>query len=371
MTIYLLLMTIILYLGFRYNVNNGRQIKKLYIIVAFSMLALVAALRSYHVGIDTAQFYRAYSIIGKLDWSQSSSVRYEFGFFALCKLLNYISSDPQLLVVVTSIFVCFSVGRFIYRHSENVVFSTYLYIAFNTYAMHLNVMRQAIAVAIILLGIDFLTSNRSKDTLKYCLIVLAASQFHISALVALLPLFLRKIKYNDKTLIIVCAVSICTFAVLPTIVNITAIVLPIVGKYMLSKFGQSNYFAAVINLSICFLVLLYGLFFCKARKFAVIRGIPVPVEKQIDFGLTAYMLSLNFLFLTLAVRMTFMGRLSQYFTIFYITWIPNITRSISDKRSRIIAGLLIFLLTMGYFVIVAVFRPEWYGVVPYEFFWNA
>ena len=119
-------------------IKKEKKYKKIYLIVSFILLAGIAALRTKNVGIDTLQFHDAYLRIGYLDWTELTTERYEIGFSVLCKLLNYITANPQILISFTAIFINFSVVRFIYKNSNDVVFSILLYILLNFYFSYMN-----------------------------------------------------------------------------------------------------------------------------------------------------------------------------------------------------------------------------------------
>ena len=105
--------------------------KNVYLVISFMLLAGIAAIRTENVGVDTPQYYRAYLRISNLNWSELITERYEIGFTILCKGLSYITSNPQLLIAITAIFINFSVIRFIYKYFDASVFIILLYILLN------------------------------------------------------------------------------------------------------------------------------------------------------------------------------------------------------------------------------------------------
>ena len=195
MFIYIIVMFLILSIGLFFNVNKSYKLGKYYLIFIFSILTLLSALRNISVGVDTSQYYEAYKLIGTIEWNELDKLRYEIGFSLLCKVLNYISSNPQLLLIVTSIFINSSVGLFIYRNSNNVVLSSFIFITYNLYFNYMNIMRQAIAIAIVLFAYEYL---KNKKIIKYSILVLIASLFHTSSIICLLFIIFSKVKYDKK-----------------------------------------------------------------------------------------------------------------------------------------------------------------------------
>lgn len=372
-------MTIIIAVGCFFKVNSTKTKQLVFLIFVFTILAITASLRSYNVGIDTEQFCRNYMIINAVGWENSSALRYEFGFFALCKILNYISTNPQLLITVSSCFICFSVGRFIYKNSNDVIFSSFLFISLNIFSMYLNVMRQAIAIAIILFAIEFLKKPNIKNIIIYILIVILAMQFHNSAIVMIIPLFFTRLKYTNISFIATIIASAASFVLSSFLWNIMIKLFPSYSEYSNSVFTESNYFAAAINALICIFILISGLAFAgknirsqKETK-ALLINFETPGNNGkliLSYDINAYLLSFALIFLVLAMRMTLFNRFSIYFTIFYITWIPNIAQSMTIKKDKAFLTFILTVFTLAYFLVVAIFRPEWYGVIPYQFFWE-
>lgn len=128
MAIYLGIIVFTVLLGIIINANETDNKRKFYIVVIFSLITLFSALRSRNVGADTEQFVSMYNVIRSLPWERLNELRYEWGYMILCKLLSYISSSPQLLLIVSSVFISWAVGRFIYKNSTDVVMSIYIYI---------------------------------------------------------------------------------------------------------------------------------------------------------------------------------------------------------------------------------------------------
>jgi capsular polysaccharide biosynthesis protein len=172
MAIYIIVLIFEIIFGLLLSVNKKENSKKIFIIITFVILTIVAGIRTKDVGTDTEQYYRAYKRIGTYTSINSAfNERYEKGFVILCYGLNKISSDPQILIFITSAFINFCVLRFIYRNSNNLVYSVYLYITLNFYFSYMNIMRQAVAIGFLLLAFENL---KSKKYVKYFLEILLA-----------------------------------------------------------------------------------------------------------------------------------------------------------------------------------------------------
>ena len=133
MLIYLVQLILILILGIFMKPSKSDSKKKLFLFCAFVILCFVACLRDYTVGYDTKQYVTAFNKASSLTLSNFSYLRYEYGFTFLLWLLSKISSNWQILLIITSLFINFSVLRFIEKNSDNPFFSVLIYILLNFY----------------------------------------------------------------------------------------------------------------------------------------------------------------------------------------------------------------------------------------------
>lgn len=366
MVIYIVMILIIGIVDFFFYVNNNEKNKRNYLIFFFGMTAIVSGLRAYTIGRDTDQYYRAYERIAQVDWNSFYLFRYELGFTAVCKALSYISREPQFLLIITSLFFAYSTGRFVYKNSCNVILSSYLFISLNIFAVYLNLMRQAIALSIILFGIECL---KEKKYIRFALFVLIASLFHQSAILVLLIIFFVKLKYSKMSFPIILVASVAGYLLFNKLFTIAVKILGKYGGYEDSVFASSNYFGMVFNVLICLSILLFGLFFHNKAKDYLQKPNKLEV-KTLSYDFIAYMISISLFCYISGTRMYILTRLTPYFYIYYLIWIPMAFESINNKKVKVLVLHSIIVLTLAYFFIVAVFRPEWHGIIPYKFFWQ-
>jgi hypothetical protein len=101
MIIYIFMILYIGIFGLLFDIDKNYKIKQIYLFIFFGVIAIISSLRAYTIGVDTAQFYNAYKLISYTDWDYLDLFRYEYGFTVLCKILSYISKDPQMLLIFT------------------------------------------------------------------------------------------------------------------------------------------------------------------------------------------------------------------------------------------------------------------------------
>lgn len=343
----------------------------------FFAVFLFMGLRSAEVGNDSAQFYQAYMRIQGIPWAEYSAERYEWGFFALCKLLGILCPHPQAIFLFTSLVFTASLFRFIQMYSHNAALSCLLFLFLNLWAVYMNLMRQILALCIVLYAAGYLLEGMK---FRFCLGVFAASLFHRSAWVCLVMLFFCSRKFSAKTIMVFIPLSVLCFWQYERIFSLAVILLNRYSGYRDSEqFGGSNYFGMVINACVCLGILLYGIII-RIRKEA---GIPeaLPADFQI------YMLLCCLFCYILGMRMYILSRLTPYFTVFYLSWLGEAEPFVKMKKIPLLSAhtnqpnallkriyplepYLIVLFSAAYFCVIHLFRPEWQGVVPYRFFWQ-
>ena len=102
----------------------AKRHKKIYVVSCFVLLILVAGLRNYSIGIDLERHYaRNFSIIANTDWKNLSKFTYvggyDMGFVVFCKFISYLSSDPQCLIMISSIITFGLIGRYM-LHDDGI-----------------------------------------------------------------------------------------------------------------------------------------------------------------------------------------------------------------------------------------------------------
>ena len=193
MTIYLVALFGLMLYGACKNHNTTIRRRKIYTFVAFACLALIAMLRSYNVGRDLqSHYYKTFLRVVNMDWNNLFTLGYENGYLVFYKLISMFTDNGQWMIAIHALFVIGITGWFIYRNSENVVMSTFLFITTNTWFMYMTMMRQAMAVCIVLIALEIWKRKdwKIKRYVLYVAIVILAMQFHSSAFIAFfMPIF--------------------------------------------------------------------------------------------------------------------------------------------------------------------------------------
>ncbi len=346
--------------------------RRVFATVSCLLLVFFAACRAPEVGRDTALFLDVFEKLSGRSFfdAQVFSSWVEPGFRVLCWLVAQLTENGQWLIVVTAVIINVSVSIFIYRHAKNVYLAFFLYLTMMLYPFYFNIMRQALAISVLLFAWGFFKKRRY---LRYTLLVLLAASFHTSALLFLLCPLLTLIPVNKKNLRVLLPVTaglalLGALLVRPIIRLITTLV-PRYADYEPTTFGALYCFLAVF-----LAVTAYGIY----RLYFAKNAISVPTEKgrlDEDGFLTLMML----MGVVLAAMMTQFGqlqRLFNYFEVLYLLWLPRVVPAAyfhEEKRHIAFPVMLIAVLfgAMAYFLVILFLRSAlWYDALPYRFFWQ-
>lgn len=165
------------------------------------ILVFILTIRGIEVGTDYVSYLDIYRDIGINGYYGYPEPLYGYLTF----IFNVLGASFELFQCLLSILfftLCIIVARQYVTNQNLFLFFLYA-LLFIFYFMNIN--RQILAVSVIFLGYHFLYKKRY---FGYCLCVLSATLLHYSALVAILVLFVLKIKINRKYLFISLIISL-------------------------------------------------------------------------------------------------------------------------------------------------------------------
>lgn len=177
----------------KFNFKGKKIIYLLLVVVALIIPSILAGMRDYSIGTDVLTygniwFERALTNSFELytNWATSSSIGY------LYAVTNYIVaqhfSDPHYFYFVYNLLENIVIFIAIYRNRDivNIPLGMVTYYLF-FYNLFLNILRQGMALSLVLLSISFI---RRKQYIRYGVTILVALQFHNTAIIGIAPLLI-------------------------------------------------------------------------------------------------------------------------------------------------------------------------------------
>lgn len=362
MTIYLVQILIIGFLGIIIRPDKTLLRRKRFIYLSFIILALVSSIRAYSVGADTSDYVWMFNYY---ESQPGHYTRIEWGFLLYLKILKLISSNPQIMLIASSI-ICIGIACFIiYKLSPNPVMSMILYILMGLYFSQMNTMRQSLAISFTSIAFYLILEyeRKAKPLIISILIMLLAVSFHTIAVVAFIPYFIILVKIKQdpiteqtvgKLISRAIIVALLCFAGYPLVLQITLELFPSYSGYFSGTWSDANYFGSLFNTLIILAFAVAGAIVFRKR---------IPDKKQY---LSIIMISFALIFYFLSMRMEIWNRVASMFDMFiFLIWVPEFTASINSKSNKRIVNTTIYAFALAYMLIVLIFRPEWTSVVPY------
>lgn len=189
---------------FRGNLVCGANKPYMFMCICFILLA---GLR-FFVGSDTHNYVYDFSVmpdLSKLSEYHRLDSRYQFGWDAYVCIIKSIFGNFVFVQLITAIIVNVIIFWFIKRNTTNVFIALLCYYILNYFEYNMEIMREAIAVALGLIAVMFYERNKKTH---FILLIILAFEFHISAIILAITPFITKVKYSRKLVLLTVLLSV-------------------------------------------------------------------------------------------------------------------------------------------------------------------
>lgn len=365
--------TLFIYVGGKMDTNNNDAIinlcKKiiylLLILIALLIPSLLAGLRDYSIGTDVLTYGNYWfnkalfnDFNTYVNWATSSSIGYLYATFNY--IVSKFTTNPHWFYFIYNFMENMIVYIAIRKNKDilNVPIAMIIYY-FLFYNLLLNILRQGMALALILLSVNYI---RKEQNIKYFLCLFIAYLFHSSAIIGIsLWIIFYVLKLNVGTM------TTRRNFLIGTEVLFSFLIIPVVP--FLNNIGIiNNRYAAYINdnnigggfyqhlLLLCLPILM--LYFFSFRK---------EENYMYNFFFLVVLMSAILSFLT--IRFAYLNRLIEYFDIIFVLAIPYIikngTLKIMLNNYNILSSLVIVYVIIYWIIIYVVFNSG--ETIPYMF----
>lgn len=235
----------------------------------------------------------------------------EIGFKIIIKICIVFSKEPYILFVICSAIIIALIMYTVITKSKNPILSVIIFFLGGFFFDSLNIMRQYIAMSIVLFAYRFLLVENKKIIL-YILCVILAGTFHSSAYLMLILVFLPKRAYANwkwvlPTAIIILLLNERLFNLLEFALQNTRF-----NTYFTGKFAKGE---------VSFLFIAENLLFYIAMSYIYAKNKKIGnIDKQDTLFLNIQALAL-FAIVISTCHMLFV-RITLYFSVFQIISVP-------------------------------------------------
>lgn len=349
---YYLLIIVVTIQGLLCLKNNN----KIFLFIIFFELFFISGFRNWNIGNDTKNYINVFvAITSNLDLSSHM----EKGYLLFNKALSLFTDNPQSILLVTSFLILGIILYFIYKYSKFIFLSTLLFVILQ-FAITLNIVRQYMALIIVLLGFKFVIKRQFIPFFLFCLL---ATTFHTSAIVAIVFYFIYPLNIKIKNIIVI---LVLTFLIFIFIAPFLDKIFQILGRYQ-SYIGSRLLGEEIKLASIMKTFVNFGVFlFCFISYFFISKheNFNENFILRPQFLLICSLLALCVQFIS--IRGTVLERIAFYFSFFNIVSLPAFINCYS-KNIKFLIGFIIVAFFIIYASIIFIYRPEWNYVLPFEF----
>jgi hypothetical protein len=314
---------------------------------SFGVLFLVAALR-YGPGTDYWARYVPIFRRVRAGWDVDT----EYGYLLINRAVASATSDYQWLFAVMSLLTIGLFYRFIVRMSMNPALSVYVFVFGGTYLEAFNLVRQGLAIAILVNTIELIVR---KKALPFVLLTLLAATFHSSALLWLAVWPIVRIRGgNLARLALISGLVLVVLAAPQTLALLITRFSPGYSWYFQSNYGEVRAFDPS-GLAIAILIFVASLFVLRGEESR--SGYTIAVMNLQAVQIAA-------LVATISVAYAF-SRLSYYFTPIQVLAVPLVLSTIPDRTIRRSLTMIVMIIYAATFYFKFVVWNA-HGVMPYE-----
>ena len=330
--------------------NNPEITDKIYLFLASVALMLLTGLRGSKVGADTRGYIRNFLEMDGFSWKfalSEKSGRFESGYKLWTKLVGAITDSEVVFLVCSAALFALFLGIYINKNSKNRFLSIILYYTVSGFSFQLSGIRQALAMAIVLVSFDFI---KERKFFRFLIIVFLASLFHKSAFAVIPMYFIAHIKMNFKNFLIFITTGILIWAFKLPLLDFANNVLGY-EKSAIGFEGGAVYVVAMYSITILASYIYMNLLL-KDEKNVVFFNITF-------FSLFIYILRY---YVQIAERISF------YYQFAFIILLPNVVESVEDDKTRRFLRVCVVVLSCALFVYRCIRGME--NSFYYHFYWQ-
>lgn len=333
-----------------------------------TLLSLLIGLRGIGVGNDTATYVQIFNEQQGCEDVLKSESRFEIGYIILMRIIGLITHNPHVMLCIIAFLTVMPFIYTINKYSDIPWFSIALIFCLGFFKDSLNIIRQCLVMAYVFAAMPLLLKRR---VIPYTIIVLFLSMFHATAIFALFLVPFVYINIKDSyvlTYIVLCIIVTIFFN---KVLILLARIFPQYTHYFAgSYFSGEGKLASLKNL----LISLFYIFLI-----IVLTGADLNKPKLMGFGLnddtgTSHIMEWSMVITAglqiIAFAANIIDRITPYFYIVWLLYLPKIAMAISNKNARRWFITAIILVCIVEFTVVRIYRPEWNSILPYKFYWQ-
>lgn len=321
--------------------------------VIFILLALMAAIRAPIVGNDTQNYINLYNDVVNTQLYSDFLMRYEAGYIWLNRMCGHVSKNPQTIIIVSAMITTIGYMYFFKKYSKSICLSIIMFICLRYYDQTLNIIRECIAICIILYSFKYILRRKF---LQFCICISIAFLFHKTAIIFIFAWWISKLRLTTRNL--------CLFFLLSIIfaIQFGAIFQQLLMIFETYSYYDGGEYFGETRIATYLMLILQCLFFSIAL---VIRKKYVSdINKDDNIMLLLWFCGICILLVS--TQFNLLDRIATYFNVFSLVAFPNTISLIKKRTNKYILYSGIIFVLFSYYIFILEFRPSWNRIYPYE-----
>lgn len=336
--------------------------RKHFVTLMTVQLFLILAFRAPTLGVDLPNYSGGYDFISTLSFGQMLSrlrllstadlyylYSYESGYVFINWIISFFKADFHWFLVCHAAFCMISFGIFIYRYSDCPWLSFCLFTALGFYIYAFGILRQMLAIAILLYSIPSIIDRKAG---RFFLIVLAAFTVHRVSIIFIPLYFVAGLKADRRRMGLV-GLGVVLFFLMSNIIydRLVIPILNLIGKSGYIKISEFELNKQIIIMLIIFICIY---FFANFKEMFPKDGIN---KNNIFFW--GYIVSIAVELIGLYNEVV--ARAVDVYFIMAIILIPNILENYPELKVKNISKVMIYAISFVFMI----YQLSNSAIVPY------
>ena len=311
--------------------------KIFFFLMAVVAIVFVGLRTSYN---DTETYRYSYELmptgmgnILNLDLSLGSNPGFNI-LNTILKTIGFSTQDFLMIYAVVTVGIYF---WFVRKYSDNIWLSVFLFFTMGCYTFTMAAIKQCVAVAFCLVGIDRLLREKK---ISFVFWILLASTFHPYSLMYLIAPFLMFKPWTNKTYILLAVFGLIGLGIQPLLGTVVDITTMLGEEYDAATFTGEG--INIFRLAVVWVPVIVSFFVRKYLREAN--------TKKDNLILNLTILNAEIMFIGLFGTANYFGRLANYFLIFQALCLPHLFNGFTTRSKKIITIICVicFLLYFYY-----------------------
>ena len=336
---FIIIATIIKVLPIKEKIKNN-----VFINIGFIVLFIILIIREPYS--DMIRYLEVFKETNINTFSDILRLRWEPLYLLLNLAISIFTDDERIFMIIIAILGLVGPYIFIKRYSKGYLFSLVFFIILGIYNYNFYIIRQALAISILLIGIKYI---EQKSLIKFIIMVLLATGFHTTSIIFLIAYPLGNIKLSTKGIILYIFIIGIVFLLGNNIVQFIYKI-PIFTEYATTE-SKSDGIWRLVLLTTIFLFMFVLTHFNNKNQFKSKKIITLR-EKEDTNTVFFNMLMIGIIFQILSINQSVIVRLANVFVAPVIVLIPNMLALVNNKNNKYLFYVGILICAIVYSILV-------------------